>query len=73
MYKNIWFLFLQDIDVIRSFADNNSKKCTYVNWNCDAVDEATNNTAESPDLFCSANDTSAAAHNQSLVLVSFCI
>jgi len=73
MYKNIWFLLLQDIDVIRLFADNSSKKYNYVNWNCDAVDEATNNTTESPDLFCSVNDTSAAAHSHSLVLVSFCI
>jgi len=37
--------------------------------NCGAVDEATNNTTESPVFFCSV-DTSAAAHSQSLVFLS---
>ena len=40
-------------------------------WNCDAVDEATNNSTESPVFLCSANDTSAAAHSHSLVLLIF--
>jgi hypothetical protein len=40
-----------------------------VKRNCDAVDEATNNTRESPVYFCSVNDTSAAAHSQSLVFI----
>jgi hypothetical protein len=35
-----------------------------VKRNCDAADEATNNTTESPVFFCSVNGTSAAAHSQ---------
>jgi len=42
-----------------------------VKWNCDVIDVATNNTTESPVFFCSVNNTSAAAHKQSLVLLSF--
>ena len=38
-------------------------------WNCDSVDETTNNTTESPVFFCSVNDTSAAIH--SIVFLSF--
>ena len=40
-------------------------------WNYDAVDEATNNTTESPVFFCSVNDTSAAAQSQKIDLVFF--
>jgi hypothetical protein len=39
-----------------------------VQLNSDAVDEATNNSTESPVFFRSVNDTSAAAHSHSIVL-----
>ena len=39
-------------------------------WNCDAVDEATNNRTQSTVFFCSVKDNSAAAHSQCLVLLS---
>jgi hypothetical protein len=42
---------------------------TNVKGNGIAVDEATNNTTESPVFCCSVNDTAAAAHSQSIVFV----
>ena len=40
--------------------------------NCDAVDEATNNTTESPAFLWSVSNTSAAANSDNFVLLSFC-
>ena len=68
-FKLVGYSFCRNFFYFCCLLLNKSKWQTNVKWNCDAVDEATNNSTQSTVFFCSVNGTSAAAHSQSLILL----